>query len=281
MSNTVNRPAALSAEIEAFDAGIMWRPVVDGYIEMTAAEVKQFKMLGVKVAKALGADMTVQRVQDIMWAHLKSCFDGCLDTTSPDRLFRAETSPAELLTKMAAKLAFHQHQFTTEQVAAGRAAIEAFDAGVRDGDFDAQRGAIEDFRAAATGDRERYLFSLGEELHRQLAARDDEVPLFGQKFERVIEAAGIRMKVEYRGIATLALVSYRAVDGGPFISESGFKSLSAGDAFGIIDAGGLEPLRYFAAIAEQSVLDKKTGKFALVPVDKDWLRGRCAGRAAA
>lgn len=49
----------------------MWRPVDDGFIELTDAEVKQYKMLGVRIARHLGVDMDDRDVRHIMLTHLK------------------------------------------------------------------------------------------------------------------------------------------------------------------------------------------------------------------
>lgn len=162
---------------------------------------------------------------------------------------------------------------TSDMVAAGRAAMMDFDAAVRAGDYDAQALAHKAFRAAASAGQTQYLFDYGEALHARLPAIDGEPFLFGQAFDRVIHAAGIDVRIKYEGMGMLGLASAYALDTKPFISHTGFQSLSVGDAHGVINSHGLDPLGYYQALVTSFAQDKKTGKLVLKPLADGWVRG--------
>lgn len=172
---------------------------------------------------------------------------------------------------------------TPEMVAAGRAAIQEFDAAVRARDFDSQRAAVEAFKVAAAGGRDQYLFKYAEALHKYMKASDDEVPLFGQAFERIISAAGIDVNVSVEGVGLLPTLHCRAVNDDPFISETGYLSLNFRDIYGVIGTTCVDPLAYAALLIEASATDQKTGVVRLLPLNPDWRKGSWIGqqRAAA
>jgi len=110
-----------------------------------------------------------------------------------------------------------------------------------------------------------------QDLFDATEAKDGDDILFGQSFARIVDLGPCRALLEFDGFGTLGLsMRLRAIDRGPFISQTGFRSCGAiflgWSKTHVHSLEGKTPINYMIELAK-SDLDrvKKTGELKVMP----------------